>query len=154
MILKDKNTEHLWVGYTTGGDSFPYLSVQISEGKASMTALHEGEFPLYDVNARIVDLNKMDKEDITTILGTNISIGSMIPSHASLVPVQLPIEDREVEEQSFNIFMTARNGGFTQLIRLKKINNKWLSATKVLKNNDQVLLEKVDNDFPRNKDIW
>lgn len=153
--LLDKSAKQL-AGYTTGGDSFPYLSMQICEdtGKATMVALHEGEFPLYDVSARIVDINRMDKDNITTMLGTNVSIGNMIPSHTSLVHKQLDIENSEAETQSFNIFMTARNGGFTQLIRLKKVKNKWLSATKVQNNSGLVLLEKIDEDFPENKDIW
>ncbi len=78
--LLDKSTKQL-AGFTTGGDSFPYLSMQICEdtGKATMTALHEGEFPLYDVNVRIVDLGRTDEENIYNRKRRHSAIGEISP---------------------------------------------------------------------------
>lgn len=156
--LLDKSTKQL-AGYATGGDSFPYFTIQICEdcdnkNTATMMAHHKGEFPLYDVTARFVDINRSNIDRIETMLGTSVSIGNMIPSHTQLVPQLLSIENSENKEQAFNIFMTARNGGFTQLVRLKNVNGKWLSATKVTRNHNKIVLEKIDDDFPNKEDIW
>lgn len=49
----------------------------------------------------------------------------------------------------FNIFWVARNGGFTQLLRFKKIDGQWHSATKVERENI-LLLENVSEGYSRN----
>lgn len=52
----------------------------------------------------------------------------------------------------YNFFFTARNtGGFVvQELRYVKVENKWLSATRVKPlNSERVLYERVDAGFPR-----
>ena len=125
-----------------------------------LMAIHQGNHPLYDVTARIVDLQKFEQVKSNMSLATfgytdtNINIGNMIPSHASMVQ-KWKIESEP--EQSYNIFFTARNGSFTQLLRLKKINGVWVSATKVTNRNNEILHEQIDENYPTEADgsvIW
>ncbi len=54
----------------TGGDSFCYLAFSLGDGatnKPPLVLVHQGEYPLYDLGIRIVDLEKYDllKGDLT-----------------------------------------------------------------------------------------
>jgi hypothetical protein len=146
------------IGHISGGNSFPYFQIGMLDNNSNtgvLMAIHQGEHPLYDVNARIVDLQKFEKVKDNISLAsmsycdTNISIGNMIPSHALMIR-QWKLENEPA--QSYNIFFTARNGGHTQLMRLQKINGIWVSATKVTKGESDVLYEKIDNNYPRDVD--
>lgn len=145
-----------------GGDSFCYLTMMSLDNQNNvgiLTVVHQGEHPVYDVNARIVDLQKMEKiKDNLSFQNimqadTNLHIGNMIKGTAStFTPLQLGSS----MERGFNIFFSARNGLFTQLLRMKKINNKWASATKV-ERDGKIIFEKIDKEFPRNNEgliIW
>lgn len=137
-----------------GGDSFCYLAV-LGPDPVTNTGLlmvaHQGKHNLYDVHARIVDLEKLDQLkgnlSFATLnqTDTNISIGNLIPSHGQMFH---PVTLGNGNTRSFNIFFSARNGSFTQLLRFKKIHGKWVQATKV-EREDKVIYEKIDDEFPR-----
>ena len=44
---------------------------------------------------------------------------------------KVPVTDQE-NSKNYNIFFSARSGIFSQLLRLKKINNEWVCAMKVI----------------------
>ena len=139
----------------TGGDSFAYFA--ISSGM--FVVIHKGEHPLYDVHARISDLEKSDRlggdnpsYESLMAASTILDIGTLIPNHASTWgQVSLGPGDR----RSFNIFFTARNGGSTQILRLARVEGHWSSATRLTRRltrrrGSELLFEKIDADFPRN----
>lgn len=153
----EKRTNQM-IGHISGGNSFPYFQIGMLDNNSNtgvLMAIHEGEHPLYDINARIVDLQKFEqiKNNLSlasmSYCDTNISVGNMIPSHASMIQ---PWKVENEPTQSYNVFFTARNGSFTQLIRLNKINGIWVSAVKVTNRDNQVLHENIDNNFPRDVD--
>ncbi|MBD3830623.1 MAG: hypothetical protein IE890_09050, partial [Arcobacter sp.] len=80
------------------------------------------------------------------IIIINGNIGNIIPSHATMLQ-NWKLESDPI--QSYNIFFTARNGSFTQLLRFKKINGLWLSATKVTNKDNVILYERIDDNYPR-----
>lgn len=146
------------IGHISGGNSFPYFQIAMLDSNSNtgiLMAIHQGVHPLYDVNARIVDLQKFEQIKHNISLAnmrysdTNINVGNLIPSHASMIR-QWKIENEP--EQSYNIFFTARNGSFTQIIRLKKINGVWVSATKVTNRENKVMHEKIDDNYPKDAD--
>ncbi|MDE2807174.1 MAG: hypothetical protein OXN90_02035 [Gemmatimonadota bacterium] len=137
-----------------GGDSFCYLRIYNPDQVTNTGRLmvhHQGEYNLYDVYARIVDLEKLDKLkgnlsfDTLRQADTNISIGNLISSSAQVLH---PFTLGNGDTRRFNIFFSARNGFFNQVLRFKKIQGKWVSATKVMRE-EKVLYEKVDDEFPR-----
>jgi len=147
------------VKLVTGGDSFCYLTIMSLDpltNSGILTIVHQGDHPIYDVSARIVDLQKMktiekkNKMNFQEVMqaSTIIQIGNMAKGAGSTIgPFPLGNET----ERNFNIFFSARNGFFTQNLRMNKINNKWVQATIVAKDN-KVLFEKIDSDFPRKSD--
>jgi hypothetical protein len=152
--------------FVIGGESFCYLTVgslNSSTNIGLLTGVHRGKHHLYDVRARIVDLEKFDemkgKFSLETMkyTDTNITVGDLVPGYSAMLST---INLGNSDIRRFNIFFTARNGGFTQLWRLRKIDGKWLEALRVTRTKgreDEVLLEKIDPKYPRNSDgkmVW
>jgi hypothetical protein len=54
--------------------------------------------------------------------------------------------------RDFNVFFSARNGFYTQLLRFRRVNGKWLSATSVTfmapAFQTNPALHKVDHGYP------
>ncbi len=143
----------------TGGDSFCYLTPTLGDGTTNSPILmlvHEGEYPLYDVGIRMVNLERAaaveEGEVLTYEMATQADTvynpGNLSPNQARVLgSLELPNE----EQQSYNVFIGARNGFVTQLIRLRHINGRWKKALKVVRDyegEELVLLEKVDPEFP------
>ena len=160
--LKEKNQEIANLNKKismsiTGGDSFCYIGHPLdgSQGdKLIATIVQQGEYPLYDVNIRMLDLEKSDlwqKKGLTFIEAMNksqtiINVGNMPASSAQMIgTLDLTNQNR----MRYNVFIGARNGFITQLIRLKKVDGIWKGAIKVERNGKK-LREKVDPDYPRN----
>jgi hypothetical protein len=144
------------ITHITGGDSFPCARItNISNSNEGIfMIIHNGKHPLYDVTARIVDLQKL--ETVNSMISSekvinveqNIHLGNLIPSHAHMIK-KWKLEREPY--QSYNIFFTARNGSFTQLLRLKKILGVWMTASKVTDQNNKLIFENIDKNFPRNE---
>lgn len=160
--LKEKNQEIADLNKQismsiTGGDSFCYIGHPLdgSQGDKLLPAIvQQGEYPLYDVNLRIVDLEKSDllqKNGLSFVEAMNqsqtiINVGNMPASSAQMLST-LDLTNQNVVR--YNVFISARNGFVTQLIRLQKINGIWKGAMKV-ERNGQKLLEKINPNYPRN----
>ncbi len=56
----------------------------------------------------------------------------------------------------WNLFFSARTGYFTELLRVQRVGNEWKTALKVIRtrstSKNEVLLEKIDSDYPLSKD--
>jgi hypothetical protein len=140
------------LGQITGGDSFCYLMIGAGQSPVLATIVHKGDHPLYDVVARIVDLEAYHKIDANLtfqiIQKTDIyrTYGTLIPGYCK-VEGEWNLGDGDC--RSFNIFWTARNGGFTQRLRLRRVENKWYHATVV--HRGKVIFEQIQEGFPRNE---
>lgn len=150
------------IGHVSGGNSFPSLMFGMMDektGNCSLMVNHKGDHPLYDVTARIVDLNKfaLIKGELTINnfrqADTTIEVGNLIPGHVAMVR---PWKIEGLDKQNYNVFFTARNGRFTQELRMVKIDGNWVTATKVTNGNEEVVLEEIPERFPRDdgKVVW
>lgn len=154
LIELDGKTTDL-VGHITGGDSVCYLigSPVSPDQFGNIALVHHGKHPLYNVNARLVDLEIFDqfKDNLTfeNIQKSEIyrQFGDLIPGHASMVGGVIPLGGGDTRR--FNIFFTARNGSFVQLLRFKRVNGSWVSATKVEKG--ETRFEQIQDGYPRNE---
>jgi hypothetical protein len=138
------------LGTLTGGQSYAYL--RYVPGQQFLFFVHAGRYPLYGVSARIVALDKSGNNVPGSLLGTTIAIGDMIQHHGNSFSVPLDIESSG-EEFNTNIFFTARNGDWVELLREKRINNEWVQALRVSGrftsiNKERVLCETIDPKFP------
>ena len=135
----------------TGGDAFCRFSIEATALKSNslrLVAIHEGQYPLYDLQARIVDLEKFDllKGNLTWHNHRDadiiINLGTLNPKTA-LLGITLPLQGSSANR--FNVFFTARNGTFTQLLRLAYVDGEWKKASKVIRDG-KTLFWKSDDD--------
>ena len=146
----------------TGGASFAYIVPTFfdpTHTSPMLTLVHQGEYPLYDLTVRILDMATFDnlmrqnnsssdklREEV------QLSISNIAPNQKSMLKtVQLGTDPLK-----WNLFFSARNGFFTELLRIRRVGNEWKTALKVIRtrspSNDQVLFEKIDSGYPRSKD--
>jgi hypothetical protein len=118
---------------------------QALKGSSGIIAINEGKYPLYELQAYIVDLSY--KRGIETV-----DIGSLAPEAGSdSVNISL---DPSSDEFDLLISFRARNGFWHQLYMGRKIEGKWFHAWRINRNSTgggvQFLEERVDDGFPVN----
>jgi hypothetical protein len=135
------------VNTQTGGES--YASLLFVPQQGFMFFAHRGQFPLYEVTARITNLD--DKNDL---IGTTVSVGDMIKGHGNMVAVPANLAYL-TDRINANIFFTARNGSWTELLRVRKLTNgSWCRAIRIeglftsIKRG-KLMCETIDPQFPR-----
>jgi len=135
----------------TGGDSFCYLQFTMfnyDQNTALLMAIHKGLHPIYDVHARMVDLDRMHEARLTGTspfsFDTNLDVPTLMPNKATGLQ---PFLVGTATERRFNIFWTARNGDWVQLLRLAKVNGLWQWAIRV-KRGQSIIFEQISADFP------
>jgi hypothetical protein len=113
----------------TGGNSFAYMGVMVPDTKLVATIFpvfaHKGKYPLYDVEARIVDLDEYRRltelKDYLAaskaLQGTPIKVGNLTPGFANTPGITL--SHPSGRDISYNIFFVARNGSWTQTLRMR-----------------------------------
>lgn len=135
----------------TGGKSFCFASLtQNFLGERNLSIMHQGDFPLYDLTVNVVDLDRFNKHagnpEYACEYQKLFSIGTMLPNQSNNLCKVLLLDQES--SKSFNIFFSARNGMFTELLRIKKINNEWVSAVKVL-DGEKTLLQSHSEEYPK-----
>ncbi len=154
----------------TGGDSFCYAFIKASWPYFSV--VHRGKYPLYDVNIRVVDVEKFetirppvsptapkltDDEFQKALLGVTINIGTLFPNasimaRSSVFPSgAFPFSSSG--QQDFDIYFSARNGFWTEKLRWRRIKDKWVYAMRVERDENKtikILHQEIEKEFPRN----
>jgi hypothetical protein len=153
--IRAKNEEisrlqHEGTNTITGGDSFLEMGL-LETGGGAMPAMfiHHGKYPLYDVTARIVDLDASKPRGTAGYTQYSVNLGNIGPGQAlggKPVTMLSPGGDGSF---SYNVFFAARNGGWTQQFRLRKKGSAWVQASLIKGLSDQkVLLRKISDGFP------
>lgn len=154
--LEEKSAD--LVNYITGGDSACYMCGPDVDHDiwSPLLVIHLGKHPLYDVKIRVVDIDVPFKiVDGTISMDSNssrefsASLGDLIPNHGKTLQQHIPLGTGN--SRRFNVFFSARNGSFTQILRLKRINGVWRHALTVTRNND-LIHKDISDDYPRNVD--
>jgi hypothetical protein len=162
LLEQSKNITNLSVQSiktSTGGDSFGYIMATapwwINAWMPSF--VFKGKYPLYGVEARIVDIDLYTNTPITTLpevvirsMQETLKIGD-VAADEHIGKLYIPISmSTTSEEHSFNIFFTARNGSWSESLKLVNKNGKYLQALQV-RRGDKVLFEQIADGFPRNQ---
>ena len=145
----------------TGGASFAYIVPTFfdpTHNSPMLTLVHRGEYPLYDLTVRILDMATFDnmvrqnnsysdklREEVQS------SISNIAPNQTSMLKtVQLGSDPLR-----WNLFFSARNGFFTELLRVRRVGNEWKTALKVIRtpssSKEQLLFERIDSGYPLSK---
>lgn len=144
-LIVTKSTET--VSQLTGSDSYAVL--MYVPGQGFLLFAHEGKYPLYGVSARIVDLDQTQ----SNLQGITIPVGDMIRGHGNSesIPAGVPTSG---DHFNANVFFTARNGDWTELLRVERVNDGWARAIRVIGRftslrKEKILCETIDPKFPR-----
>lgn len=141
----------------TGGDGFAYFIFTNSDwDNPKPFATIEGSNPLYGVKARVTDVQKFERLPQKTFLTLSeaekvFDLGDMTPGYGAFISSFPPFEPGI---QDYNIAFSARNGGWTQLTRARRVDGTWTFATLVTRDAAEadstraVLLARKDNAFP------
>jgi len=147
------------INTVTGGDSFAYLSFPLFGANSGYPAIvHVGDYPLYDVKARLFDPVKYDElasrqpnNKLGNLLaaGPTLDIGELATHHVWTSTKAIPFSGSE--RQDFNIFFSARSGFWHQNLSLRRVDDNWVSALRVFRRDDKEatpIYEKIDSQFP------
>jgi len=150
----DQKTSDL-INYITGGDSFCYLCGSAESEVELLSPLlltHVGKYPLYDVKLRMVDIDVpvvQPKAYLMEAREWRRAFGDLIPSHGKALKEEINLG--KGQSRRFNLFFSARNGSFHQLLRFKKIEGVWRHALQVWRAN-QLVFEEISDKYPRDKE--
>ncbi|QSV13273.1 hypothetical protein CGI80_00475 [Vibrio parahaemolyticus] len=142
----------------TGGDSFPYLLPSSQSGTSypeSLMIINEGKHPLYDVNLHVVDIDELETElakpkgqSNLLNVGINVEVGNVSPG----VAVFSGISMHEKDYTRLTIQFSARNGHFSQALRIIKVGSEYKTAFNVTKDGASIetIFEKIGEGYPLN----
>ncbi|HKW00709.1 MAG TPA: hypothetical protein VJN96_12850 [Vicinamibacterales bacterium] len=149
-------------GLATGGDSYAYLDPQIDDGHnsaVSLVVMNQGNYALRSLNVRIVRIDAAGRDSIAPrtvadpfqndLIFPMDAVGKHQASFIQL-PGPIPLEGDHVK---WNVFFTALNGSWDDLVRLHRVNGHWVKAFKVIwKGADGMqrheVYQQVDPTFP------
>jgi hypothetical protein len=138
----------------TGGDSVCYL-LPLANLPGMVTVVQKGRFPLYDVSVRIVDLDDpaSNVASLSAQTRNSFTLGNIPPESAQVLQSVITLVG---DRKRFNIFFSARNGFFTQELRMRLVNGEWKSAIRVVCNlpdgKATSLFTQIMDDYPKEKD--
>ncbi|WP_281336695.1 hypothetical protein [Flavobacterium eburneipallidum] len=141
----------------TGGDSYCYCFILMSTyykskdiGNFSFILGPDNKSPLKNIQARIFDLNTYDKENPPTPddppVDKFINLESLEIGNISKVSSDKFHLDKK-KGVNLNIFFYANNGEFTQLLRMRFVNDEWTTAT-IVKRHGIIIFKKIDKNYP------
>jgi hypothetical protein len=139
------------VNSVIGGRGFCYLTLYSrNSDTGDFLLLQQGDYPIYEIHIRAVDitsLNEITKKGGSSAVvqamesfTTSFDIPTMAPHTATMNVFRLPI--RHADKQDFNVFFSARNGFWSELIRLRKVNGAWTQAIRAARDFTDVKVER------------
>lgn len=145
----------------TGGDSFCYCYILMSTyykskdiGNFVFRLGQKNKSPLKNINIRIFDINLYEKFGLPTPeeppIDKIFTLESLETGNVTTVTPEKVKLDKE-KGVNLNIFYHANNGSFTQILRMRFINNEWATAT-IVERDSKILYKEIDPDFPE-KDL-
>lgn len=144
------------VNEATGGDSFCFVDMgTIPEGLIAHL-VQKGKYPVFDVRLNITDLNALDsatKSGAPSLLVSTRTFGTIdFLSRGLWQPLGVYVVEPKEEYVRYNISIFARNGSFTELLRLKRLKEGgWTSALLVHASYDTkkgIVFERIHRQFP------
>jgi hypothetical protein len=169
LTAKNSEIAHLQLenaNAITGGNSFAYMVLQLLDPKTAATVIpnfvHQGKYPLYDVQAHIVDLDEYqrltDRKDFLAaskaLSGTDLMVGNLTPGFVAR-PIGAVLSHPSGQDFTYNVFYVARNGAWTQNLRMRWIGNGWATANRVFAGpgnfggpGDKELFREVSANYP------
>ena len=137
----DATAERLEQGikFTTGGDSFVYLSFYAIDGdRAHLLAHQKGDYPLHGATATLSDHERYSE---WYMQHNPLKAGDVFPGQHTYPLGDFPVFGaKQLGEfdldkhgrQNFDVSFAAMNGYWAEFIALRRVKGKWLQAIRVL----------------------
>ena len=163
------------INLATGGDGFCTMFLMfISVADDSLVGVasigNMGEFPLYGVNADVIDLDKQRLAFTNGVtldnMGTGVTtlnIGDLPPKPSGIMwKERLVLSSGSKESANLVVrFSSSRVQGWAEIIRIRKVGNDWKVAVRVFREEPgrtvpKVLFTQISDGFPlkEGEDIW
>jgi hypothetical protein len=115
-------------------------------------SIHNGTYPIYDVEARTVDLDRFaasrnPQEEIEALIGKTVRVGNLTCGFSREI---VAWNETIAGQLRLNIFFVARNGSYIQNYRRIRVNDGWAIAIRVALNGKYVF-EEISDGYPRNE---
>lgn len=150
------------INIETGGNSFCYVAaLRPTDAGFDIVLISWGHYPLYGVGVRVTDVKySLATKDLATkdVVHADVFskyIGDISPPGSATLGLGAVVYKTAGDHQELNIVFSARNGWWTELLRLRKIHGQWVQAMLVTGGVDtrrypkSAILEKsVSKDFP------
>jgi hypothetical protein len=144
------------VNEATGGDSFCFVDMGPTPEGLIAHLVQKGKYPVFDVRLNITDLNVLDaaiKSGAPSLLVGTRTFGTIdFLSRGLWQPLGVYPVDIKEEYVRYNISIFARNGSFTELLRLRRLKEGgWTSALLVHAAYDTrkgIVFERIQRQFP------
>lgn len=159
------------INATIGRGSYCWLLVADPDSaEPELVASQHGRYPVRDVTARLVDLQKFSRltagQPVTMdglfAAGVNYTIGDLAP-HTGRILGHFEINGEPGGRRGFNIFFSGLNGNWSERLRLRRVAGRWRQAIEVMTEqvrgthtDERVLFKQVDPAYPRKngKVVW
>lgn len=158
------------IASVTGGDSFCWMLVgQRDNSSPQISVTQHGQYAVHGVTARLVDIQKFNRLtrgqpltlDNVLVADTNYAIGDL-SVHSGRMLGTLLLNNEPGDRRDFNILFNGINGYWTELLRLRRVDGKWLQAVKVKREiingnhmTEKDIFQQIDTGFPMlNKNDW
>ncbi|MNK31864.1 hypothetical protein D3C87_503080 [compost metagenome] len=148
--------------WATGGNSYAYAlpirSSGVNSPPSNLTILTVGAYPLFGVKARIVDVDALESQatSVDSAIAAQhwtVELGDLERSTTYNNRIQLAVEPLiGGVDRRFNVFFSARNGQWVQLLRYRYDGATWHVAYRVSRiieeGQYEILEEQLPDNFP------
>ena len=144
------------INTTTGGDSFCFGNINFQSEKPFLIFMHSGRYPIYDVQVRVVDMNKR-----TSMSGPGSVVCetgfTVLPVGGAAQGPEFTIPLSGADTQRFRLVFNARNGRWNENLVIHRGKVKWSCALRVWPKETnpptrpvKPIFEFVESDLPLN----
>lgn len=151
LTTENKNLTHELFMYSTGGDSYCYIDLhEVDAGRNNelyIVVHNDGRYPLRNVVAKLTDQNNREMNYKSALFENVIDFGD-IPANSSVPTLNKIVVNSNLDMLRLLVQFSSDNTHILQVIRMKKINDKWCRATRVRRfvaGNSEILHEEIDD---------
>jgi len=135
LLSTEKDLSQTTMNALTGGESFCYVEMRQLGNTQSIIAilLQRGSNPVQNVEVQVMDIDLLKPPvDMASLARAQrnfsipfLRVGTYFTQLFQFTP------DASTQSKKYNVTMVARNGRFTERIRLRLVKGTWLSAKRV-----------------------
>lgn len=134
--LEQKQSEEELKRYFTGGDSFLYLNfseypLESSGKEVSVAIRHVGKYPLQDIIAAVHSRNR-NGNDVSENKYYNLASLQSSSEEHNRTWRGVPIPTADINTDYYIVLISASNGQIIQKVWFEQIDNKWVTAYRVM----------------------